>query len=58
MREYWLIDPELDVIKVFRPTADGALPRVAELSREEEDTLRTPLLPGFSLSLTAFFAVD
>jgi len=58
VREYWLIDPELDVIKVFRRTADGALPRVAELSREEEDTLQTPLLPGFSLSLIAFFAGD
>jgi Uma2 family endonuclease len=42
VREYWIVDPELDVVKVFRREADG-LPRVAELT--------TPLLPGLAISL-------
>jgi Uma2 family endonuclease len=56
VREYWLVDPELDLIKVFRRSADGRLPRIAELSAEERDTLTTPLLPGFSLRLDALFS--
>jgi Uma2 family endonuclease len=57
VREYWLIDPELDLVKVYRRTKDAeSLPRVAELTVEEHHVLETPLLPGFSLSLVTFFA--
>lgn len=56
MREYWLVDPELDLGKVFRRTADLQFPRVAELTSEERATLTTPLLPGFSLELFELFA--
>jgi Uma2 family endonuclease len=56
VREYWLIDPDLDLIKVFRRTGIGRLPRAAELSLEARDTLTTALLPGFVLSLDALFA--
>jgi Uma2 family endonuclease len=49
VREYWLVDPDLDLIKVFRRADEGRLPRASELSAEERDTLTTPLLPGFSL---------
>ncbi len=55
VREYWLVDPELDLVKVFRRAADGSFPRVAELTAESDDTLATPLLPGFALALAAFF---
>ena len=55
-REYWLVDPELDLIKVFRRHADGSFPRVAELTREAHDTLSTPLLPGLAIDLEALFA--
>ena len=55
VREYWLVDPELDLVKVFRRASDGSFPRVAELSAETADTLATPLLPAFSLALAAFF---
>jgi Uma2 family endonuclease len=55
VREYWLVDPELDVVKVFRRDASGAFPRVAELAGDSGDTLTTPLLPAFSLSLTSYF---
>ena len=58
VREYWLIDPELDIVKVYRRTADGTFPRVAELSREAEDTLTSDVLPGWSLALTRLLADD
>lgn len=50
VREYWIVDPELDLVKVFRRSGER-LPRVAELSAEEHDVLATPLLPGFSIRL-------
>ena len=55
VREYWLCDPELDVIKVFRRNRDGHLRRVAELTLEERHALDTPLLPGFSIRLDRLF---
>ena len=55
VREYWLVDPELDLVKVFRRAADGSFPRVAELSSESHGLLTTPLLPGFTLPLEDYF---
>jgi Uma2 family endonuclease len=56
VREYWLVDPELDLIKIYRRLEDGSFPRVAEITSEDEDELTTPLLPAFSLPLTNLFA--
>jgi Uma2 family endonuclease len=56
VREYWLVDPELDLIKIYRRLEDGSFPRVAEITSEDEDELTTPLLPAFSLPLTDLFA--
>jgi len=56
VHEYWLVDPELDLIKVFRRDAAGRFPRVAELTREDHATLETPLIPGFALPLDDLFA--
>jgi Uma2 family endonuclease len=58
VRDYWLIDPELDVVKVYRRGDDGTFPRVAELSREAVDVLTSPVLPGWSLSLARLLADD
>ncbi len=55
VREYWVVDPELDIVKVYR-RAEDAFARVAELSVEHEDVLTTPLLPGWSVALTEIFA--
>ena len=55
VQEYWIVDPELDVVKIYRRADDGGFPRVAELSREDGDDLVTPLLPGFSLTLETLF---
>ena len=48
------MDPELDTVKVFR-RKDARFERVDELSLESNDTLTTPLLPGFELPLARIF---
>ena len=55
VQEYWVVDPELDAIKVYR-RVEGAFVRVEELSAEAGNTLTTPLLPGFAVSLADVFA--
>ena len=52
--EYWVIDPELDMIKVYR-LVEGRYTRVHELTLEAGDVLTTPLLPGLQLPLAAIF---
>jgi Uma2 family endonuclease len=54
--EYWVIDPELDTVKIYRRAAD-VFERTSELALEHGDVLTTPLLRGFSLSLTDVFAL-
>lgn len=53
--EYWVVDPELDEIKVYRRT-DDRFERVALLSAEQGDVLTSPLFPGLELPLTDVFA--
>ncbi len=55
VREYWLVDPELDTVQVLRMTPQGKLLRVAELSMENDETLTTPLLPDWALALRDIF---
>lgn len=55
VQEYWVVDPELDVIKIYR-RAKGAFDKAAKLSAEDGDTLTTPLLPGWSAPLRDVFA--
>ena len=55
VREYWLVDPELDSVQIFRPSPEGRLARVAELSADDGHTLTTPLLPGCTIALSALF---
>jgi Uma2 family endonuclease len=52
--EYWIVDPEIDVIRVHRRDGEG-FGRHVELSREAGDVLTTPLLPGLELSLARIF---
>jgi Uma2 family endonuclease len=54
VQEYWVIDPELDTIKVFRRIGDR-YQRTAELTLEMNDVLTTPLLPGLELHLAEVF---
>lgn len=52
--EYWVVDPEIDTIKVFR-RIDDRYQRVAELLLENGDVLTTPLLPDLELRLAKIF---
>ncbi len=54
VREYWIVDPELETVEVYRMSDRGYV-RAAELSREAGHTLETPLLPGFQLKLSDIF---
>ncbi|MBI5746751.1 MAG: Uma2 family endonuclease [Nitrospirae bacterium] len=54
VQEYWIVDPELEIIKVFRMTEQGYI-RSAELSNEARDTLTTPLLPDLQIPLGEIF---
>jgi Uma2 family endonuclease len=53
--EYWVVDPELDMIKVYRRSEERHA-RVAELSLENKDVLTTPLLPGLEMPLSRIFS--
>lgn len=52
--EYWIIDPELESVKIYR-LADQGYSRTAELGNESSDSLQTPLLPGWELALRKLF---
>ena len=52
--EYWVVDPEIDAVKVFRRTNDRYA-RVAELLLENDDVLTTLLLPDLELRLAKIF---
>jgi Uma2 family endonuclease len=53
--EYWVVDPDLDVIRVYRRSAQG-FDRPVELSAETADALTTPLLVGLEIPLARVFA--
>ncbi len=54
--EYWIVDPELETVKVYHRSASGEHVRAAELARETDATLTTPLLPGLTIPLAEIFA--
>lgn len=53
VREYWMVDPDRNRVIVYRRAADGSFPLVNTLDANE--TLTTPLLPGWSLALGHLF---
>jgi Uma2 family endonuclease len=52
--EYWVVDPELDEVKVYRHV-EGRFERAALLAREQADVLTSPLFPGLALPLGDVF---
>jgi Uma2 family endonuclease len=52
VREYWLVDPKLQTVRVFRETG-GRFVLSSELSGE--DVLTTPLLPGLAIPVPQIF---
>ena len=55
VREYWLVDPDRQQVAVYRRRDDGALPLATTLGATGGETLTTPLLPGWELSLARLF---
>lgn len=53
--EYWVVDPDLDAIRVYRRSTEG-FDRPVELSAEAGDVLATPLLAGLEIPLARAFA--
>jgi Uma2 family endonuclease len=52
--EYWVVDPDLDLIRVYRRNGDH-FDRAVEVSRERGDVLTTLLLQGLELPLQRIF---
>src|SRR5262249_8156590 len=53
--EYWVVDPALDVIRIYRRSDEGGFARPIELSRERHDVLTTPFLDGLQMSVERIF---
>jgi Uma2 family endonuclease len=53
--EYWVVDPDLDAIRVYRRSTEG-FDRPKELSAEAADVLTTPLLAGLEIPLARVFS--
>jgi Uma2 family endonuclease len=54
VQEYWVVDPELDIVKIYR-RAEAAFGAATELTAERHDVLTTPLLPDWSATLGDVF---
>jgi Uma2 family endonuclease len=54
--ELWLVDTAADEVLVFRRSSAGALSFDVALELTRDDTLTSPLLPGFALPVATIFA--
>jgi Uma2 family endonuclease len=54
--ENWVVDPDIDVIRVYRRVGDR-FAKPVELNAEASDVIGTPLLPGLELPLARIFAI-
>ena len=54
VQEYWIVDPELEIVKIFKLTQHG-YGRASELSKETNDVLNTELLSGFACAVSEIF---
>jgi Uma2 family endonuclease len=57
--EYWIVDPELELVKIYRRAdADAPFQRVAEISTETGGAITTPLLPQFTFEIADVFRME
>ena len=56
VREYWLVDPDRKVVRVFRREASDAFGTASDYGASERSILITAILPGWSLPMEALFA--
>lgn len=54
VEEYWVVDPVVETVKVYRRQGDAFAPPL-ELTLEAGATLSTPLLPGLAIPLAEIF---
>ena len=54
VQEYWIVDPELEIVKIFKLT-EQIYGRALELSKENSEILTTNFLPGFRLPVSKIF---
>jgi Uma2 family endonuclease len=54
--EYWIVDPVLEVVKIYRRVGES-FARAVEISTETGGTITSPLLPGFALDVSVVFDV-
>ena len=53
--EYWVVDPDLDVVRVYR-NRDGRFDRPVELRADAGDVLTSPHLDGLEMPVGRIFA--
>ena len=54
VREYWIIDPEVDTCKIYRMVKKTYTPAII-LTLEAQDRVTTPMFPGWELPLQEVF---
>jgi Uma2 family endonuclease len=54
VRELWVADPEIEVVRIYARGSAGGFGRPVELRREDAQSLESALFPGFSLALELF----
>ena len=54
VREYWFVDPDRAVIRIYRRTVDR-FDKAHELSAETDDVLTTAVIPGLGVSVGKLF---
>ncbi len=54
VRECWMVDPERDIVRVFRRETDGSFVEAPRLM-ESGESLTTPLIPGLAINLGELF---
>jgi Uma2 family endonuclease len=53
--EYWIVDPVVERVSVYRLGEDRRYRRLQELSHEDADTVESSLFPGFELPPSELF---
>ena len=53
--EYWVVDPDLDVVRVYR-NRDGRFDRPVELRADAGDVLTSPHLDGLEMPVGRIFS--
>lgn len=53
--EYWIVDPELELVKIDRLSAAG-FAKASEIGTETGGSITSPLFPGFALDVFEIFA--